>query len=124
MRPLALIAFSAAALFAQSGGEIRGYAWDAEGRPLPQAKITLQGGNAKANRTLTAGADGSFDARGLQPGHYEITADSSQRQLTSESGIALDLKPGEIAHADLTLGKSTVHYGFWKRLGRRFVGLH
>lgn len=124
MRSLALIALSAAALSAQSAGEIRGYAWDAEGRPMAQAKIMVHGGSAKSNRTVTAGADGAFDARGLQPGHYELTADASQRQLTTESGTALDLKPGEIAHADLTLGQSTVHYGFWKRLGRRFVGLH
>ena len=73
MRPLALIVLSAAALSAQSAGEIRGYAWDAEGRPLSEAKIMLHGGNAKADRTLTAAADGSFDARDLQPGHYELT---------------------------------------------------
>ena len=91
---------------------------------MPQAKISLHGGNAKSNRTLTAAADGSFDARDLQPGHYELVAGDSKRQLATESGTALDLKPGEIAHADLTLGLSTVHYGFWKRLGRRFVGLH
>jgi hypothetical protein len=124
MRPLALIVLSAAALSAQSAGEIRGYAWDAEGRPIPAAKITLHGGSAKSDRTLTAGADGSFDARGLQPGHYQLTAGASKQQLETESGTALDLKPGEIAHTDLTLGKSTVHYGFWARLGRRFIGLH
>jgi Carboxypeptidase regulatory-like domain len=124
MRSLALIALSAAVLSAQSAGEIRGYAWDAEGRPMPQAKISLYDGNAKSSRTLTAAADGSFDARGLQPGHYGLSASDPKRQLATESGTALDLKPGEIAHADLTLGRSTVHYGFWKRLGRRFVGLH
>jgi hypothetical protein len=124
MRPLALLALFAAALSAQSAGEIRGYAWDAEGRPMPNVKVTLHFGNAESDRTLTAGADGSFDARGLAPGHYEITADASARLLTTESGTALDLKPGEIVHADLTLGKSTAHYKWWQRLVHRFNGPH
>lgn len=124
MRLLAVLVTTATALSAQSAGEIRGYAWDAEGRPMAAAKIMLHGGNTKSDRTVTAGADGFFDVRGLQPGHYQLTAGASKQQLETESGAALDLKPGEIAHADLTLGKSTVHYGFWTRLGRRFVGLH
>ena len=91
---------------------------------MPEAKISLFDGNAKSSRTLTAAADGSFDARGLQPGHYGLSASDPKRQLATESVTALDLKPGEIAHADLTLGLSTVHYGFWSRLVRRLVGLH
>jgi Carboxypeptidase regulatory-like domain len=113
----------AAALGAQSSGEIRGYAWDAEGRPMAEAKITLHGADAKAGRSLITAADGSFDARGLPPGHYELTADAAKRQLATESLTALDLKPGETAHADLTLGMSTTRYGFWVRLGRRLDGL-
>ena len=124
MRLLPLLAFCAAALSAQSAAEIRGYAWDAEGRPMPNVKVTLHGKNAESDRTVTAGSDGSFDARGLPPGRYELTADASQRLLTTESGTALDLKPGEIAHADLTLGKSTAHYKWWQRLVRRFNGPH
>lgn len=91
---------------------------------MANAKVMLHGGNAKSNLTLTAGADGYFDARGLPPGHYEITADASARLLTTESGTGLDLKPGEIAHADLTLGKSTAHYNWWQRLVRRVNGPH
>jgi Carboxypeptidase regulatory-like domain len=113
----------AAALSAQSTGEIRGYAWDAEGRPMAAAKITLHGADAKAGRSLTTAADGSFDARGLAPGHYELTADAAKRQLATESLTAVNLKPGETAHADLTLGMSTVHYGFWMRIARRLDGL-
>jgi hypothetical protein len=121
---LALVFLAAAVLSAQSPGEIRGYAWDAEGRPLADAKITLHGADSKADRTLTAGADGAFDAKDLHPGHYELTGSAQQPQLTTESVTALDLKPGEIAHADLTFGKSTVYHGFWSRLVRRLDGLH
>jgi hypothetical protein len=124
MKSVLLILTAAASLSAQSAGEIRGYAWDADGRPIPEAKVTLHAaGDAKADRTITAKADGSFDIAELAPGHYEITADAAKQQLTTESSAAVDLKSGQIAHADLTLGKSTIHYGFWARLARRLDGL-
>jgi hypothetical protein len=91
---------------------------------MPNAKVTLHGGNAKSDRALTATADGSFDARGLPPGHYELTANASQRLLTTESSTALDLKAGEIAHADLNLGKSTTHYNWWQHLVSGIHGPH
>jgi hypothetical protein len=124
MRLLALISSVASALPAQSGGEILGYAWDAEGRPMPNAKITLRDGNAKSDRTLTATADGFLDARGLPPGHYELTADASQRLLTTESGTALGLKLGEIVRDDLALGNSAAHCTWRQRLVRRIHGPH
>jgi hypothetical protein len=124
MRLLALISSVAAALPAQSGGEILGNIWDAEGRPMPKAKITLRGGNAKSDRTLTATADGFFDARGLPPGHYELTADASQRLLTTESRTALGLKLGEVVHADLTLGNSAALCTWRQRLMRPIHGTH
>ncbi len=111
-------------MWAQSAGEIRGYAWDASGRPIPEAKITLHSEGQKADRTLTADKNGGFDAKNLAPGHYEITADAPKLQLTTEDVTPLDVKAGEIKHADLTLGLNTTHYGFWKRLGRRLDGIH
>lgn len=124
MRPLTFVLLFAVGLGAQSTGEIRGYAWDADGRPVPGAKISLHADDAKADRTVTTGADGAFDARDLAPGHYGITADSSKRQIATETPTPLELKPGQIFHADITMGKSTVHYGYWKRLVRRLDGLH
>jgi hypothetical protein len=119
----AAVLLAAAGLGAQSAGEIRGYAWDAEGRPIPQATVNVHSDSPKTDRTITAGADGSFDVKELPPGHYEIGGQSQPRQLASESPVAVELKSGETAHADLTLGRSTVHYSFWKRLARRLDGL-
>ena len=124
MRSLALIALSAAALSAQSAGEIRGYAWDAEGRPMPQAKISLTAETPNRTARLQPPRMAPSTRAVFSPAITNLPPATSKRQLATESGTALDLKPGEIAHADLTLGRSTVHYGFWKRLGRRFVGLH
>jgi len=124
MRLIALILSGAAAYSAQSGGEIRSYAWDPEGSPMSNAKVTLRGGNAKSDRTLAASVDGFFDAPGLPPGYSELTADASQRLPTTESDTALDRKAGEIAHADLTLGMSKAHHNWWQRLVRRINGPH
>jgi hypothetical protein len=118
--PIFLLAVAACA---QTSGEIRGYAWDADGKPVADATVTLHPDAPAKDRTVTAGPDGSFDARDLPPGHYSVTADSAKRQLTTETVTPLDLKLAATAHVDLTLGKSTVHYGFWTRLGRRLDGL-
>jgi hypothetical protein len=123
MKLVALTLLIAAALSAQSTAEIRGYAWDAEGRPLPAAKITLRG-ESKTDLTITAGADGAFIATNLKPGHYELIAQASKQQLATEDIIGVNVKPGESAHTDLTLGVSTVHHGYWSRLVRRLDGLH
>lgn len=118
-----LLAAGAAGAFAQSGSEIRGYAWDADGKPVAGATVTLHPDPPEKDRTVTAGPDGAFEARDLPPGHYAITAESEKQQLVTETTTPIGLKSGATEHIDLTLGKSTVHYGFWKRLGRRLDGL-
>jgi hypothetical protein len=124
MKRFALFLLASAALWAQSPAEIRGFAWDAEGHPIPEAKVTFHGAGSEKDRTVTAAADGSFDVKDLPPGRYDITAAASKQQLATEAATTVELKAGETSHADLTLGLSTVHYGFWKRLARRFDGLH
>jgi hypothetical protein len=122
MKALALILVAAAGLSAQSNGEIRGYAWDAEGRPMADVKVTLHAEGGKDDKVTTR-ADGSYDARDLAPGHYQLSADQAKRELKTESDSPLELKAGQVAHVDLTLGKNTKHYGFWTSLGRRLDGL-
>jgi hypothetical protein len=53
-----------------------------------------------------------------------VAAYSEKAQLMTESSVTLDLTAGEAAHADVTVGKSTVTYPFFKRMIRRLDGLH
>lgn len=106
-------------LQAQTAGEIRGIAWSAQGRPISGAKIYIEG---PSKQTVTSGPGGYFVASKLSPGRYQITASDQRLQTISESPMALDVAAGTVAHADVTLGKSTKHYGFFKRIGRRLTG--
>jgi hypothetical protein len=123
MRLIAPIFLLALAARAQTNGDIRGYAWDAEGKPIAGATVTIHADASNKDRAVTAGADGAFEARDLPPGRYIVTAESAKRQLVTETATPVGLKPVATEHVDLTLGKSTVHYGFWTRLGRRLDGL-
>jgi hypothetical protein len=107
-------------VYAQSAGEIRGVAWDRQGRPVAGATIIVRGPTAT---TVTSGAGGFFTASKLAPGHYEVSGVDEKHQAVSASPAALELAAGHIGHADVTIGKSTKHYGFFKRLGRRLDGM-
>jgi hypothetical protein len=119
---LALLATSIAA-FAQSTGEIRGIVWTAEGKPLPNAQVFIHKAGENSHLTVTSAADGTFAAPNLQPGHYWVAAYSEKAQLMTESSTTLDLAAGQPVHADVTVGKSTVTYSWFKRTLRRLDGL-
>jgi hypothetical protein len=110
--------------FGQSAGEIRGIVWTADGKPLAGAEVFVHRTGENSHLTTTSGADGTFDAPDLKPGHYWVAAYSGKAQLMTESSVKLDLAAGQSQHADVTLGKSTVTYPFFKRMIRRLDGLH
>ena len=124
MKLAALAFLLTAALCGQSPATLSGYAWSAEGRPLPDAHIALSPAGSEDVQTINVGKDGAFTVRDLKPGSYVLTANAPAEQLQTESTTVVELKPGETLHADLTLGKSTVHHGFWSRMVRRVHGLH
>jgi hypothetical protein len=110
--------------FGQSAGEIRGIVWTAEGKPLAGAQVFIHKADENSHLTTTSGADGTFAARDLKPGHYWVAAYADKAQLMSESSVNLDLTAGQTVHADVTLGRSTATYSFFKRMIRRLDGLH
>jgi hypothetical protein len=120
---LALLAIPIAG-FAQSAGEIRGIVWTAEGKPFAGAEVFIHRTDENSHLTTTSGADGTFAVHDLKPGHYWVAAYSDKAQLMTESSVNLDLAAGQAAHADVTLGRSTVTYTFFKRTIRRLDGLH
>jgi hypothetical protein len=112
------------AVLAQSTGEIRGIVWTAEGKPFAGAEVFTHKADENSHLTTTSGADGTFAVHDLKPGHYWVAAYSEKAQLMTESSVNLDLTAGQIAHADVTLGRSTATYPFFKRMIRRLDGLH
>jgi hypothetical protein len=110
--------------FGQPAGGIRGIVWTAEGKPFAGAQVFIHKADENSHLTTTSGADGTFAVHDLKPGHYWVAAYSDTAQLMTESSVKFDLAAGQIAHADVTLGRSTATYSFFKRMIRRFDGLH
>jgi hypothetical protein len=110
--------------FGQPAGEIRGIVWTAEGKPFAGAQVFIHKADENSHLTTTSGADGAFAVHGLTPGHYWVAAYSDSAQLMTESSVKFDLAASESMHADVTLGRSTATYSFFKRMIRRFDGLH
>jgi hypothetical protein len=126
MKPLLTLALLAIPMagFAQSAGEIRGIVWTAEGKPSAGAEVFIHKTDENSHLTTTSAADGTFAVHDLKPGHYWVAAYSDKAQLMTESSVNLDLTAGQTAHADVTLGRSTATYTFFKRMIRRLDGLH
>jgi hypothetical protein len=110
--------------FGQPAGEIRGIVWTAEGKPFAGAQVFIHKADENSHLTTTSGADGTFAVHGLTPGHYWVAAYSDSAQLMTESSVKFDLAAGQSVHADVTLGRSTATYSFFKRMIRRLDGLH
>jgi hypothetical protein len=110
--------------FGQSDSQITGIVWTAEGKPEANAQVFIHKAGEDSHLTTTAGADRTFSAHNLKPGHYWVAAYAEKEQLMTESSVNLDLAAGKTVHADVTLGKSTATYSFWKRMIRRLDGLH
>src|SRR6185437_11374865 len=115
-----LAALAAFTLNAQGVGEIRGFAFDGDGRPIPNAHVTLRG---PAGQTVTSSADGSFTFASVPAGHYQVSAIEEKRELISDTSVSLDLAAGQVAEADLTVARSIKHYPRWKRILRRLDGI-
>lgn len=98
-------------------GAISGKVTDATGAVIPNAKITITG-DAGA-RTVTANAEGEFEAQNLAPGSYTVKAEQSGFKTVSvpnvvvnvgkTSALKLALEPGNITEVvEVTAGAATV----------------
>jgi carboxypeptidase family protein len=104
---LVLLAGSVASLWAQqSSGSFTGIVTDATGAVIPGATVTATDMDKGSVRTVTSGADGSYDIPLLPPGRYRITVEKqgfeksvqSEVVLTVDAHLKMDvgLKPGEV----------------------------
>ncbi len=68
----------------ERAGGLHGRIADPEGLPVPNLAVTIRSVLSGASIVVTTGADGTFTARGLTSGFYEITA--------SKPGLTLDAR--------------------------------
>src|SRR5215210_373843 len=71
-----LVMFSALAFGQTETGQISGTVTDPNGAVIPGATITVRSINSGAVRNATASDEGVYTVTNLQPGPYEVTAQS------------------------------------------------
>ena len=101
----ALIAFSTPAIAQVDRASVIGTIRDASQAVMPGATVTLKHVATNAVTTLVTDGEGTYLAQGLQPGDYEIRAELSGFQTTTQ---LLTLQVGQRARADFTLAPGGV----------------
>jgi iron complex outermembrane receptor protein len=96
----ALAALWASPVLAQEGS-ISGVVRSASGDAMPGATITIINQETRVTRTVRSGTNGVYQAAGLAPGLYEVSADlPGFRKMTRTAGR---LAPGESLTIDFSL---------------------
>ncbi|MBV8552107.1 MAG: TonB-dependent receptor [Acidobacteriaceae bacterium] len=89
---------------AEDVGTLRGIVHDPQHRPVPDARVLLEGKNVVAGKTLVSDANGEFEAGGMSLGDYLVTVSAPgfrplQEQVTVTAGktpvlhFQLELQP-------------------------------
>src|SRR5262245_3864010 len=95
-----------ASAWAQGTATMAGVVRDQQTLVVPGATVTVAGTENTLSRTLTTGADGTFEFAGLQPGEYSITVelagfskDERKVQLEVNQRVRVDvvLKTGTLS---------------------------
>ena len=71
----------------QITGEIQGVITDNNGGALPGVTVTVKNQDTGISRTVITDATGSYSARALQPGAYEVTAALEGLQTTRQTDV-------------------------------------
>lgn len=88
---LLITAFTAALTYAQNG-VIDGTLVDAQGKSIPNAKVSaVDEAKALVVRETTSADDGSFQLRPLQRGTYTVKAESQGFKTLERNGLVLDI---------------------------------
>jgi outer membrane receptor protein involved in Fe transport len=98
---LALIAFSAVPIVAQTTGSISGEVRDEKQAVVTNATITVRNVKTNETRTTQADGDGRYRFNGMNVGDYEVSVESTGFAKFVQSGITLVLN--QQATIDVTL---------------------
>jgi len=114
--PVRLLAFLVCAGIALGGepnvgdkyaaGALRGVTQDPDGRPLPQAHVTVHSVAERSDLTVVSGNDGAFSVASLNPGQYQVSAQADGFATVAASTIVVTNH--QTAQMDLSLARSTV----------------
>ncbi|MGH9611305.1 MAG: carboxypeptidase regulatory-like domain-containing protein, partial [Bryobacteraceae bacterium] len=97
---IAIFAASVCFASAQNTAAFRGIVHDPQHRPIPHARVTIQG------RSLTSNSEGEFKADKLNPGQYTVTISAPGFSPLQEQ-IHLTPSRNPIFHFQLQLGAIT-----------------
>ena len=114
--PVRLLAFLVCAGIALGGepdvgdkyaaGALRGVTRDPDGRPLPQAQVTVHSVAGRSVLTVVSGNDGAFSVASLNPGQYQVSAQADGFATVAASTIVVTNH--QTAQMDLSLARSPV----------------
>jgi hypothetical protein len=85
----------------QTNGEIRGVVNDPSGAAIPNAKVTAVMVGTQSTRTVTSGADGSFDLPEEPVGTYDVSAEAKGFKKFVAEGVVVSI--GHVNFLTLTL---------------------
>jgi hypothetical protein len=89
-----------------ASGALRGVTRDADGRPLPQAQVTVHSVAESSDLTVVSGNDGAFSVASLHPGQYQLSAKADG--VATLAPTAVVVTNHETAQMDLSLARSSV----------------
>ena len=72
-----------------ASGALRGVARDIDGRPVPQAQITVHGAVEHSDLTVVSSGDGAFAIASLKPGQYQVSAKADGFATLAASAVVV-----------------------------------
>ena len=87
-------------------GSISGIVEDQTGARVPNAVLHVHRVESNSDRSIAADSTGSYNSSNLDPGHYEITVQSSGLETTVTTGIALEAR--QQLHYDIVMKTGSV----------------
>ena len=107
IRPIVAVALaSAASLFAQQAGEIRGRIVDPAQAVVPGVKVTLQSVETGTGREIASSPDGQYAFASVPVGIYNVTAETKGFKKAVANGVRVEV--AQRVQLDLTLEIGTV----------------
>ena len=85
-------------------GGLRGVTRSPGGLPLAEVKVLVRSTDG-SNQSTISGGNGAFEIHGLEPGHYQVTAERDGFNASNQ--IAVELAPAETFNVDLSLNAVT-----------------